>query len=506
MAILDQYGRPVRVQRLREAQAEPGLTGVRQIWAGSVASGLTPFRMASILRACDQGQLDDFLILAEEMEERDPHYFSVMGQRKRAISGIVPKVHPASDAAEDRKLADAVREAIAEHEGFPDLVEDMLDALGKGFSVVEIDWAADASRWTPRQFLWRDPRWFRFDRETGTEIMLKDMENLDGVPLEPFRFITHRTRLKSGLAYRGGIARVAAFGWMCKAYTLKDWIAFVETYGLPLRLGRYGPEASDQDVQKLFSAVANIGTDAAAVLPDSMRIDFQDTGRVQGDKVFENLARWVDEQISKAVLGQTMTTDNGSSQSQAEVHNEVRHDIARADARAITGSLNRDLVIPFVDLNFGVQARYPRLVIEVNEPEDVKAQIDGAAKLMPLGVTFRASELRSKLGLSDPEEGDEVVGGKTAPAAPPPATNRLALNQAEMDAVDEIEAEMLGDWADVMDEILAPVEELVAQAGSYEEVMAGLAETMPKAGSSKLIDALVKGMFKARAEGDVKDG
>jgi len=505
MAILDQYGRPVRLQRLKERQAEPGLTGIRQIWAGSAASGLTPVRLASLLRACDQGQLEEFLILAEEMEERDAHYFSVLGQRKRAISGTAPIVKPASDAAEDKKLADAVREAIAEHEGFPDLIEDMLDALGKGFSVVEIDWAVDASQWVPRQFLFRDPRWFQFDRETGTEIRLKDLTDTDGLALEPFRFITHRSRLKSGLTYRGGIARVVAFGLMCKGYTLKDWIAFVETYGLPLRLGRYGPEASQEDVQKLFSAVANIGTDAAAVLPDSMRIDFQDTGKVNGDNVFENLARWVDEQVSKAVLGQTMTTDNGSSQSQAEVHNEVRHDIARSDARAVSASLMRDLVIPFIDLNFGVQKLYPRLMIEVNEPEDVKAQIDGAAKLMPLGVTFRASELRSKLGLSDPQKGDEIVGGTAAPAAKP-ATNRVALNQAEMDAVDEIEAEMLGDWVDVMDEILAPLEELVATAGSYEEVMAGLAQTMPKAGSSKLIDALVRGMFKARVEGDVKDG
>ncbi|MFO1174467.1 MAG: DUF935 domain-containing protein [Paracoccaceae bacterium] len=486
--------------------ARPAADGHRQA-EPSVASGLTPRRLAEILRACDQGNLDDFLVLAEEMEERDAHYYSVLGQRKRTVSGVAPTVIPASDAAGDRKIADAVRAGIAEHDGFPDLVEDLLDAIGKGFAVAEIDWRQTAAEWVPQAFLWRDPRFFQFDRETGRELRLRDEANvIDGVELAPFKFIAHRPRLKSGLSYRGGIARVVAFGWMCKAYSVKDWIAFIETYGLPLRLGRYGSEATPQDVQKLFSAVANIGTDAAAVLPESMRIEFQEAAKGTGDKIFENLARYVDEQVSKAVLGQTMTTDNGSSQAQAQVHNEVRHDIAAADARALRATLMRDLVRPFVDLNFGVQDRYPTLSIDIAEPEDTAMLIDKAVALMGKGVTFKASELRAKLRLSEPEAGDELVGGQPAAPAPPVAKNALALNQAELDAVDEIEAEMLADWEEVMDEVLAPVEELVAKAGSYDEVMNGLAETMPKAGASKLIDALVKGMFKARAVGDRQDG
>lgn len=506
MALLDQYGRPVRIQALTERRAEPGLTGIRQIWGGSAASGLTPRQMADILRNCDQGDLDQFLILAEEMEERDPHYFSVLGQRKRVVSGVVPTVKAASDDARDKKIAEAVQAEIIEHDGWTDLIEDMLDALGKGFSVVEIDWRKTARAWTPREFVWRDPRFFQFDRETGREIRLRDPADLmDGVPLDPFKFITHRSRLKSGLTYRGGIARVVAFGWMCKAYTLKDWVAFIETYGLPLRLGRYGPEATAADVQKLFSAVANIGTDAAAVLPKSMEIDFQETAKGTSDKVFENLARWVDEQTSKAVLGQTMTSDNGSSQSQATVHNEVRHDIAAADARAVSAALRRDLIRPYVDLNFGVQDRYPILSIEIAEPEDIKAKIDGATALMGQGVTFRASELRAKIGFSDPQEGDEVVGGKPT-VAPPVAKNHVALNQADLDVIDEIEAEALSDWEEVMDEVLAPIEQLIAKAGSYEEVMDKLADILPKTGSSKLIEALVKGAFKARSIGDRVDG
>lgn len=508
MALLDQYGRPVRTQKLTALVAEPGLTGIRQAWAGTVASGLTPERLAGILRACDEGDLEQFMILAEEMEERDPHYQSVLGIRKRVISGVSPTVKAASESASDRTIADAVLADIAEHDEFEALVEDLLDALGKGFSVVEIDWHRSATRWQPSAFIWRDPRFFMFDRNTGREIRLRDeADPADGIPLEPFKFVHHRAKLKSGLPFRSGLARLVAFSWMCKAYTVKDWMAFVETYGLPLRLGRYGEQATPQDVETLFRAVANIGTDAAAVLPESMRIEFVDAASSTGDRVFENLARYLDEQISKGVLGQTMTSDNGSSEAQANVHNEVRHDIAASDARSVSKCITRDLVRPYVDLNFGVQARYPKLVIEISEPEDVKSLIESAVSLMEQGVKFKASELRSKLKFSNPGPKDEVAGGLREPG---PATNqqKIAMNREVQtrDAIDEIEDEMMADWQEVADGVLGAVESVIEAAESYEDLLARLPETLRHMPTALVVDTLVKGMFKARSTGDQKDG
>ncbi|WP_333827712.1 phage portal protein family protein [Pararhodobacter sp.] len=316
MALLDAYGRPVKTQALVETgTARPGMTGVRQVWAGSAASGLTPVKLASILSACDQGEHTDYVILAEEMEERDPHYASVLGTRKRAVSGVEPVVKAGGDDTQAQKIADAVREAITEHEGFADLVEDMLDGLGKGWSVVEIDWGRSAREWWPERFEHVEPRFIRFDRETlRIPRLLTDTALVEGEPFAPFKFLFHTPRLKSGIPLRGGLARLVAFTWMCKAFALKDWVSFAETYGLPLRLGRYGPEATREDVEKLFLAVANIGTDAAAVLPKSMEIEFQNAaGGASGDQLFENLARYLDEQTSKAVLGQTMASGIGTA-------------------------------------------------------------------------------------------------------------------------------------------------------------------------------------------------
>lgn len=519
MAILDAYGRPIQPQRLLTPQAEPGITSVRQIWHGSAASGLTPQRMAAILRACDQGDLHEFLTLAEEMEERDAHYLSVMGTRKRVISGITPVVVPGGEDARSKQIAEAVQRDVAEHDGFPDLIEDLLDALGKSYAVVELDWLREGRGWSFSGFVHRDPRHFTFDRATGRELrMLDEAAPVEGLALEPAKFAVHRARIKSGLTYRGGLARVVAFAWMCKQYTMKDWIAFIETYGLPLRLGRYGPEATVEDVRKLFQAVANIGTDAAAVLPRSMEIEFQNGPAATGDRLFETFARWADEQISKAVLGQTMTADSGSSEAQAKVHNDVRHDIAISDARAVSATIRRDILRPYVDLNFGVQAAYPRLLLTIEEPEDATAKVTGAVALAGIGVTFRASELRRTLGYSDPEPGEDVVGGRPpAPAAPanPPkgdALNQLrqtllALNTAPApDAADQITDEALEDWEELAGQMEAAIAQAVEGAQSYDELLARLPEALSHMPTALTVETLVKALFKARALGDQRDG
>lgn len=88
--LLDAYGRPIRQGELSRELAAPTLAGVRTIWTGSVAAGLTPERLARVLRSAVEGDAHDYLTLAEELEERDGHYASVLGTRKHAVSGLEP--------------------------------------------------------------------------------------------------------------------------------------------------------------------------------------------------------------------------------------------------------------------------------------------------------------------------------------------------------------------------------------------------------------------------------
>ncbi|ROO28237.1 DUF935 domain-containing protein [Salinisphaera orenii] len=528
--ILQRDGRPFETTELTEELAAPTLTGVRSVWTQGVAAGMTPARLASILQAAADGNAHDYLTLAEEMEERDPHYAAVLGTRKRAVSGLPVHVEAASDDGPGVKLADAVRELVR-RPAFGYLVDDQLDALGKGYSVSEILWDRSGATWEPMAYKHRDPRFFEFTDASGLEKLglLDDSQPGQPLPMPGYKFVTHVPRLKSGIPLRGGLARLVAFGWICKAYTMKDWIAFAEVYGMPLRLGRYGPGASERDVSILRQAVANIGSDAAAVLPRSMEIEFQDVASGGGSgntDLFERLADWVDRQTSKGVLGQTMTTDAqsaGLGSNQAGVHNEVRGDILAADAKQLSDTLNRDLVRPYIDLNFGPQPAYPRIELQVIEPEDIEGLTKALERLVPLGLRVGGSTMRDKLGLPDPDDDEEVLTPpQGAPSGPPPALNRrstrdrsgleTALNRtdapAPADAIDDLTEALAGDdeWEEQLEPLIDPIEQLAAEVDSPEAFRARLPELLERMDAGELLEKLANATFRARGLGDANDG
>ncbi|MDR2921958.1 MAG: DUF935 domain-containing protein, partial [Treponema sp.] len=141
----------------------------------SLLNSLTPERLAAILADARRGECPaEYLELAQDIELRDLHYRSVLSTRKDAVAGLEIKVIPAGEGGREAELAAAVERDIVKNSTakLRVLVRDMLDALGKGFSVAEIVWDTGCVPWKPKAYKFRDPRWFQYDRETGDTLML----------------------------------------------------------------------------------------------------------------------------------------------------------------------------------------------------------------------------------------------------------------------------------------------------------------------------------------------
>ncbi len=424
MPILDYLGRPVNTSVLTEELAEPKLGSMRPVFFESIADSLTPEALGTVLAGVDQNDILSYLTLAEEMEERDLHYRSVISTRKLAVSGLPVRITAATDDAKHVKEAEFLS-AMLTTDKISRLMAEQLDALGKGYSVNEIIWDQSGSLWEIAEFKWRDPRHFQFDMETMSEIKLRSEENpADGVELEPYKYVVHEPQLKTGFTIRNGLARLAAVAYMCKSYTIKDWMAFAETFGMPLRVGKYQSSATAAQKSALLQAVTQIGIDAACIIPDSMMIELVERGSGSnsgGEALFEGLANWLDSQVSKGVLGQTMTTDDGSSMSQAQVHQKVREDIKVSDTAQLRATLQRDVIKPVIDLNFGgrLEAEYPRIEIVIEEPEDLESLSRSLPPFIELGLPVETSVILDKFGLDQPEEGAELLAPVSRAGASP---------------------------------------------------------------------------------------
>jgi phage gp29-like protein len=386
------------------------LHGSRSLMFQPVAPGLNPAALGHVLHQAGQlgGDFRPFLTLAEEMEERDAHYRSVMSTRKLALRSIEPVATPKAERGKEAEAAADIQ-SLADSAMFRTALMNLADAVAKGFSVVEIGWERTTSKWAIGSLKWRDPRLFDFDRVTGEQLLLRTDTAFHGEELEPFKFIVHVPTLKSGRPIRNGVARVAVWSFMLKSFSMKDWAAFLEVYGIPIRVGKYGPGASDEEKRTLLRAVATLASDAGVIIPESMIIDLLET-KGSGSEAHEKACRYLDEQLSKVVVGQTMTADNGSSKAQAEVHERVRLEIRAADADELAATLQRDLVEPYCALNYGLPPdRCPILSLPVEAPADQVKILEAVEKFVNLGGEVDEAEVRELIGFAAPAKGARLL-------------------------------------------------------------------------------------------------
>ena len=537
--LLDRWGNPVQRSALTETGVTPIVGSIRAPLAGYPGDGLNPLRLAAILRAADMGDPIRYLELAEQIEERNPHYLAVLSTRKRSVSQIDISVEAASDAPEDEARAEMVRQWLKRDELAEELFY-ILDCIGKGYSFTWIDWARSEGQWWPEKLEQRDPRGFRFKHsDLTTPVQLDDKGGEQ--PLDPFRYIFASIQAKSGLPLRGGLARIAAWGWMFKAFTERDWAIFTQTFGQPLRVGKYDGQASKEDRDELFRAVAGIAGDCAAIIPDNMMIDFIETKNVGASTdLYLKRADWLDQQISKAVLGQTATTDAiAGGHAVGQEHRQVQVDIETADAKALAAILNRDLIRPWMQLQFGKLKAYPRLIIARPEAEDLSLLASSLAQLVPLGLKVSASEIRDKFGLSKPDAGDDLLSAAPAIALTAPvetgAADMLGAGSAvkyplntQVAPEGDVALQMAGspsegvfrgvspvganlgrladDARPAMRRTLSRIEAMLAAADSHEQFLEMLEDGFDESDARALAKALVPGLLAADLAGRVEVG
>lgn len=504
--LIDPYGKPLKRPAKKDLSQEVSgaqVAGVRQIQSGHPAEGMTPARLGAILREAETGDATAYLELAEQMEEKDSHYASVLSTRKRAIRKLNLVVDPGAEDDRAIEAASLVRDALSGAAVKDDLVE-MLDALGKGFSATEIVWNTKGSRYTIERLEPRDPRWFRFDQTDGRTLLLRDTAG--DLPLAPYKFIIHRARLKAGLPIRSGLARVAAWSYVFKNYTLKDWAIFMEAYGHPIRIGKYSPNATEIDKATLLRAVRRIGVDMAAVMPKSMEVDIVNGNVTGADKMFEGAARYWDEQLSKVVLGQVSTTDAiAGGHAVGKVHNEVREDIRDSDAEQLAASLGHCLAAPITTLNFGPDVAAPLIRFEADEDRDPRLTLLAIKEFGKLGLPIPQRFVQETFGIPEPAEGDTLITFTSADdASDPMPTKQLAsAGGPHADPIGQLSRTMISGGAaqSHMDALLGDLLDALERAETVEDARDLITLAMEQAPDDSIRDFLARLTFNGRIAG-----
>ncbi|MEN6483423.1 MAG: DUF935 family protein, partial [Syntrophobacteraceae bacterium] len=114
--------------------------------------------------------------------------------------------------------------------------------------------------------------------------------------------------------------------------------------------------------------------------------------------VYEGLARFCDAQTSKAVLGQVLTSEAGSSGSYAlgKVHGAVRRDLMEADCTALAKTISRQVLRPLVGFNFGWDVPSPVFRFLHEPGEDLKQVAETYRLLAEMGLDISQEHLAER--------------------------------------------------------------------------------------------------------------
>ncbi len=511
MAILDQFGNPIQQRTLERQQTENMSTLLTQV-ANHPARGLTPARLNQILEAAERGNLVAQHELFRDMEERDPHIFSETSKRRRAVAkldwDIVP---PRNPSKQEEDAAAYVKELLLDLPDFESLLLDCLDGIGHGFAALELEWTRIGSEWTIGCAHHRPQSWFQTDTATRTHLRLRD-GTPDGAELQPFGWILHAHRAMSGYVARMGLGRVLVWPYIFKAFAVGDLAEFLDIYGMPLRVGKYPANATNQDKGALWQAVAGIGHNAAGIIPATMAIEFQEAAK-GGEKPFEAMIGWCERSESKAILGSTLTSDaapTGLGSSLAEIHNEVRLDIRDSDCKQLAATVTRHLIYPLLALNKGWAdvRRCPRMVFDTAQAADLKLFADSLPKLVENGMRISVQWAHERLRIPLAAEDEPVLAPAAKPQAAKPQAKASAALAAltakfpDQDALDKALTGLAPQMQSITQQWLKPAPAALKAAPSPEAALELLASENPLTDDAVLTEALARALFVAELLGE----
>ena len=429
--------------------------------------------------------------------DRDAHAGSVMQQRIMAVVGKEWEITPArTDRKAGRPAATTREQAIAEFVSdtllncnFDQARQELLKAILYGHYEAEIIWQPDNANLKIKKIIGKHPRRFIFTPQRELRLLtLTSM--IDGEALPDKKFLSF-TYGDSDNPYGSGLGRRLWWPVWFKKHGIKFWMVFLEKFGMPTIVGKY-PSGTMPEMQKnLMNAIEAIQSDTGVKIPDTMSVEFLEASRA-GSVTHAQLCEYMDRQISKAVLGQTASTDGTPGKlGNEEAQMDVRQEIVEADADLLDACLNETLIPWIVDYNFPGVPVYPKIKTFANARPDLTARVSVDKTLVvDIGLPVAKSYFYDTYGIPEPSEGEELVEVRPSASVMPAQTEaqgaagkqfaeRDAKFTPDQQAIEWLAGKAVDSASGSVNGNEAKILKAVQDAGSYEEAMQNLLEIYP---------------------------
>lgn len=404
------------------------LPHARTRWMAPYAANMTPARIEQILRSALTGdspareqELYTLMestwprLLKNTMEIRD----AVLGLDWNLMDVQEEDQFPGAKELIERTKNGMKGDPYSDGHGWRATLGALLDAKWRGVSICEIEWEYRAgskypAAWLPKLTRDLSPQYFGWQVEGGRLMLYPEQDSNKAIDFPPHKFLCAIS--KSGKGHPSGTALLRCLAWWwCSANFSAEWLLnFAQIFGQPFRWATY--DASQDGVKDDLAAMMEaMGSAAYGVGPEGTKIEWHEASKSGADNPQSHILTLADTACDLLILGQTLTSTQGSSGSLAlgEVHQSVRADIIDSTALWLAEVLNEQLIPAVISLNYGdagEDSRLPWFQPARKSQRDTKVLAETFQILLASGIPVKKEEVYDALDLSMPEDGDEVFG------------------------------------------------------------------------------------------------
>ena len=381
----------------------------------------------------------------------DAHVGGSVMQRKSRVKrmNILYLAGKGREGKTDKRAEDALnffQDTMEGIERVPEVINEILDAPLYGATYLEMFWnTVPISTDNPNgkinlvNLMAKPFEWFVYDSENVLKAKSTDTSfgfSLVDIPPNKILPIVKDGTYKNPYGERA--FKRAFWAYQFKKGGVRFWTEFLEKYGMPFLFGKLDPKKSQGDLDQFHDDLVDMVRNGVVVSSSEGQgeeIDvIESKSRGGSNDAYKTYKNAMNIEISKAILGETLTIENSESGSQSatETHLEVLESVQDEDKLMVERAFDK-LARLVTDLNFGKDVPSPKT--QLSDPKELslkQAERDGTLT-EKLNVRF-TKEYIAKTYKIDEDHFDVVEPPKT-PEVPPTGKDTPATTKSTQKAI-----------------------------------------------------------------------
>ena len=420
----------------------------------------------------------------------DPHVTACVQSRKAGVLSLEWEIARGINKDKNIELLSNLLKKLDIYK----LINDILDSVLWGFQPIEVIWEKSGNLILPTELKAKPTDWFCYDADNN--LRFKTKQNYFGELLPPKKFLCPQYNASYDNPYGDRILSKVFWQVVFKKGGLKFWTIFTEKYGMPHIIGKHPRGASQEETNALADMLERMVQDAIAVIPDDSSVELKEANKSSSAEIYEKLIDKMNAEISKAIIGQTLTTEIGNTGSYAasNTHFQVRQDIIDSDKRLVEKTINQ-LLRWIYELNFSTEI-VPEF--ELYEEEDIDLDLAQRDKtLSESGVKFTKKYFIKNYGLDEEDFDITQFQQTTQPVFSQFKEQENFQGQTQVDELFDLISNK--ELQNQSEKILSPIIEMIMNGNSYSEIKEALKDE--NLNTKDFEKVLQKALFLCEAEG-----